>query len=236
METRLRLDIPALATPEVQDLLNEADLFARSFSGIGGALGLLSPFDLLRSLTTLGTEIAGHGYVLYSLLRGSHEDSHGLTTGQWFLIASALIPTAMSMLNWFWTWTVSYLGVGDDLDEATDWHHTLYSPKEAETAESHERMRRLAYDESFKSEVSTLISISNNVLIVILHRLCYLACPNGSLRLGSRRESPCWHRTHFGRVREESLEASLDFRVPYLDWSKRPQPLNSSARASGSSP
>lgn len=157
METRLRLDIPSLSDPAVQDLLNEADLFARSFNGIGGALGLLSPFDLVRSLTTLTSEIVGQVYVLYSLL-GPGSGTEGWTTAQVFLIGSALAPNLINGLNWLWTWAI--MNGDDDSEDTSQWPQALYNPEEAETAERHERMRRLAYDESFKSEVTILVNLS----------------------------------------------------------------------------
>lgn len=152
METRLRLDIPSLQNPTIQDLLQESDQFARSFNGMGGAFGLLSPFDLVRSLTTLGTEIIGQSFVLYTLL---FKESHGSWTPQQIgLIGLALAPSVLSALNWLWARTC--FGDGEFDYENSHWPHTLYSAEEADTAERHERMRRLAYDESFKSEVSCL--------------------------------------------------------------------------------
>ncbi|KIO23214.1 hypothetical protein M407DRAFT_78312 [Tulasnella calospora MUT 4182] len=149
METRLRLDIPSLQNPTIQDLLQESDQFARSFNGMGGAFGLLSPFDLVRSLTTLGTEIIGQSFVLYTLL---FKENHGSWTPQQIgLIGLALAPSVLSCLNWLWTKTC--FGEGEFDDENSQWPHTLYSAEEADTAERHERMRRLAYDESFKSEI-----------------------------------------------------------------------------------
>ncbi|KAG8965910.1 hypothetical protein FRC05_002968 [Tulasnella sp. 425] len=148
METRLRLDIPSLQNPTIQDLLQESDQFARSFNGMGGAFGLLSPFDLVRSLTTLGTEIIGQSFVLYTLL---FKESQGSWTPQQIgLIGLALAPSVLSGLNWLWAKTCFD---GEFDDENSHWPHTLYSAEEADTAERHERMRRLAYDESFKSEI-----------------------------------------------------------------------------------
>ncbi|KAG8898469.1 hypothetical protein FRB99_007421 [Tulasnella sp. 403] len=156
METRLRLDIPSLASPTVQDLLTESDLFARSFNGMGG-LGLLSPFDLIRTLTTLTTEIASQSYILYNLLApsfSSDEEHVHLNTAQTLLVLSALLPTLVSGANWVWTkWILKWDEGSCDSPDTTHWPHALYNPEEAETAERHERMRRLAYDESFKSEV-----------------------------------------------------------------------------------
>ena len=40
LEQRLRLDLPTLADPEVRDLLQESDLFVRSFTGLGFGFGL----------------------------------------------------------------------------------------------------------------------------------------------------------------------------------------------------
>ena len=65
MEQRLRLDIPTLSDPLVRDLLQESDMFVRSFNGFS-AFGLFSPFDFLR-LLTLMSELMTHLFVLSSL-------------------------------------------------------------------------------------------------------------------------------------------------------------------------
>jgi len=50
MEQRVRLDVPTLDDPIVRSLLQESDLFVRSFSGSG--FGLLSPLDFIRIFFT----------------------------------------------------------------------------------------------------------------------------------------------------------------------------------------
>ncbi|CCO27006.1 ABC transporter related [Rhizoctonia solani AG-1 IB] len=64
IQLRLRLDIPTLADPDVTALLSESDMFVRSFSGAGG-FGLLSPFDLIRTVSTF-SELATQLYLLLS--------------------------------------------------------------------------------------------------------------------------------------------------------------------------
>jgi len=146
METRLRLDIPSLSDPDVQDLLQEADAFARSFNGMGG-LGLLSPFDLIRTLTTIFSELLSQSYVLWRLVLASTDGSNlTLSSTQIITIASAILPTILSILNS--VWSRFYRTHIED-----SWTQSLYTPEEAAASEKHERMRRLAYDESIKSEI-----------------------------------------------------------------------------------
>lgn len=158
METHLQLDIPSLSDPTVQDLLRESDLFAQSFSGVGGAFGLMSPFDLVRSLTTAVTEILGQLYVLYTLLGDNWRGQSSLTAAQVLLVGAALAPNLLSTANWFWS---NFLLSGsEDGMSNTPWPHALYNPEEAEIAERHEKMRRLAIDPGFKSEVRRTIAVT----------------------------------------------------------------------------
>src|SRR5882762_9706923 len=85
MDQRLRLDIPTLADPVVRDLLQESDLFVRSFNGMGG-FALLSPFDFIHVLALL-SELFAHIWVLLSLTGGSEH------LGALFIsLLSALLP------------------------------------------------------------------------------------------------------------------------------------------------
>lgn len=129
MEQRLRLDIPALADPVVRDLLQESDLFVRSFNGMGG-FGLLSPFDFVHIFALL-SELISHMWILISLTGGS-EHIGALTVS----LLSALLPL---LLKW--------CGVNTTIPE------TVTSQQEARAAERQEKLRNLAYSETHRPEI-----------------------------------------------------------------------------------
>lgn len=167
LETRLRLDIPALSSQAMQDLLRESEMFARSFNGVGG-LGLLSPFDLVRTFVVVGSEVLGRAWLVWGLWndfnRGKSWESFAfskVSLPQVFVVISVVGPTVLSILNglwnrWYQTGLDSPTFMGGSTPDLTGWPHVLYNQDEAEVSETHERMRRLAYDESFKSEVRLL--------------------------------------------------------------------------------
>ncbi|KAF6762807.1 P-loop containing nucleoside triphosphate hydrolase protein [Ephemerocybe angulata] len=68
MEHRVRLDVPTLADPQVRDLLQESDLFARSFSG--GGFGFISPLDFINIFSLL-IEILSHLWLILTLTRNA---------------------------------------------------------------------------------------------------------------------------------------------------------------------
>ncbi|KAG8885952.1 hypothetical protein FRB98_001519 [Tulasnella sp. 332] len=184
LQTRLRLDIPSLSSQITQDLLSESDLFARSFNGIGG-LGLLSPFDLVRTFVVVGSEVIGRAWVIWGLweerrvggaggfgfgLGGSGRFGVKLDLGQALIVLSVLGPTLLSIFNLVLNWLSStsdssspFMGAGGLSPDTSTWPHALYNPEEAETCETHERMRRLAYDDGFKSEIM-LFGLSDWIL------------------------------------------------------------------------
>ena len=126
---RVKLDVPTLADPVVRDLLQEADLFARSFNG--GGFGLLSPLDFIRILSLI-TEIVSHILLVISLTRGATHFGVLLLS-----ILSALLPFLTSWCN-------------------LSRHETepLYSAREAQAAERHERMRNLAFSDVHRPEIA----------------------------------------------------------------------------------
>ncbi|KAJ7283483.1 P-loop containing nucleoside triphosphate hydrolase protein [Mycena rebaudengoi] len=128
METRIRLDMPTLADPVVRDLLQESDLFARSFSGSG--FGLLSPLEFIH-IISLATEIFSHLLLILSLTGGASHYGVLLLS-----IFSATLPL-------FVTW----LGCSNVHSES------LYSPREARAADRQEKMRNLAYNEGHRPEI-----------------------------------------------------------------------------------
>lgn len=131
MEQRLRLDIPTLSDPLVRDLLQESDMFVRSFNGFS-AFGLFSPFDFLR-LLTLMSELMTHLFVLSSLT------FYGRTPLSVILLSFAL-SALPSVLSW--------LG-----GERRYWDCPAGSRLEARMAAKQEAMRRLAHSDSYRPEV-----------------------------------------------------------------------------------
>lgn len=131
MHQRARLDHPALADPIIRDLLQESDIFARSFTGMGG-FGLLSPLDFVRILTLL-SELVAHVFILLSLTRST---THLCVLG--LSLASSLLPL-VDVATW--------LGV------RRHGHEDAYSPSEARAMAKQEQMRNLVYNETYRSEI-----------------------------------------------------------------------------------
>ncbi|KAH9943359.1 P-loop containing nucleoside triphosphate hydrolase protein [Epithele typhae] len=130
MEQRLRLDIPTLADPHVRDLLQESDMFVRSFNGLS-AFGLFSPFDFLRLLTLI-SELSTHLWVLCSLTFGGRTPYHVIMLS----LALSALPT---ILSWF-------------SGQSRYWDCPV-SQREVKLAAKQEAMRRLAHSDSYRPEV-----------------------------------------------------------------------------------
>lgn len=129
LEQRVKLDLPTLADPIVRDLLQESELFARSFNGMGG-FGLLSPFDFVHILALL-TEVASHIWVVLSL------------TGGTIHIGILLLSVISAMLPLLLSWS----GFSPAHPEA------LYNPQEVRAAERQEKMRNLAHSDTHRPEI-----------------------------------------------------------------------------------
>lgn len=129
MDQRLRLDIPTLADPVVRDLLQESDLFVRSFNGMGG-FGLLSPFDFVHILA-LFSELFSHIWVLLSLTGGSENISALMIS-----LFSAILPL---LLTW--------CGFSQTFPE------TATTRQEVRTAERQEKLRAMAYNDFHRPEI-----------------------------------------------------------------------------------
>ncbi|PCH41253.1 nucleoside triphosphate hydrolase protein [Wolfiporia cocos MD-104 SS10] len=129
MEQRVRLDLPTLADPVVRDLLQESELFVRSFDGMS-SFGLFSTFDFLRILT-LFSELVSHFLVLTSL-----PFSVPHLTALFFSILSAIIPLVLP-------WTTSGLSSPED----------YAGSEEARMAAKQDKMRHLAYSDTYRPEV-----------------------------------------------------------------------------------
>lgn len=139
MKIRLKLDMPALSDPEITDILAEADMFVRSFSG--GNCMLLSPLDMVRIFTTLA-EICSQLFVLWSMSLSSARAFQ--STQHWtelMILAMATFPTLFGFFN-------------SRLSFSTNrWSHSLEEAEGSKLEQTHERMRNLAYSERFKREV-----------------------------------------------------------------------------------
>ncbi|CAK5275788.1 unnamed protein product [Mycena citricolor] len=129
LEQRLRLDIPTLADPQVRALLQESDLFARSFSGSG--FGLLSPLDFIH-IISLTTEIFSHVLLILSLTGGAPAQLGVLLLS----VVSATLPLLLARLR------------------CSEVHsETMYTTQETRAAERQERMRNWAYNEAHRPEI-----------------------------------------------------------------------------------
>ncbi|KAJ7937355.1 P-loop containing nucleoside triphosphate hydrolase protein [Mycena leptocephala] len=128
LEQRIRLDIPTLSDPAVRDLLQESDLFARSFSGSG--FGLLSPLDFIH-IISLVTELVSHVLLILSLTGGA--------THYGVLLLSIFSATLPLFVTWF--------GCPQPHSE------TMYTPREARAADRQEKMRNLAYNDAHRPEI-----------------------------------------------------------------------------------
>ncbi|TFK73008.1 P-loop containing nucleoside triphosphate hydrolase protein [Pluteus cervinus] len=129
LEHRVRLDVPTLSDPIVRDLLQESDLFARSF--YGGGFGLLSPLDFVHIISLI-TEIISHIFLIYSLTNG----------------AIHLCILTLSILSATLPLLISRLGISFEHPEP------VCPTQEARAAERQERMRHLAYSDVHRPEVA----------------------------------------------------------------------------------
>ncbi|KAI9000933.1 P-loop containing nucleoside triphosphate hydrolase protein [Trametes punicea] len=129
LEYRLRADVPTLADAAINDLLQEADMFVRSFNGFS-SFGLFSPLDLLRIVTLL-SELLSHFWVLSSLTFGA--------TPLPVILLSVVLSTLPSILSW-----------SRSAPQPWDSRTTRI---EARLAAKQEVMRHLAHSDSYRPEV-----------------------------------------------------------------------------------
>lgn len=129
MEHRVRLDVPTLADPVVRDLLQESEIFSRSFSGTG--FGFLSPLDFLQ-IITLTTEILSHVFLIVSLTNAASNCGVLILS-----VLSTLLPTLVAWYN-----VPTYPS-----DPRT-------TSKEARATERLEKMRNLAYSDAYRPEIA----------------------------------------------------------------------------------
>ncbi|KAI0776036.1 P-loop containing nucleoside triphosphate hydrolase protein [Trametes elegans] len=129
LEYRLRPDVPTLSDPLVCDLLQEADIFVRSFNGFS-SFGLFSPLDFMR-IVTLVSELFAHLWVLFSLTFGA--------TPFPVMLLSITLSALPSLLSWGG-------GPPKPWDSRT-------SRLEARLAAKQAAMRHLAHSEAYRPEV-----------------------------------------------------------------------------------
>lgn len=129
MEHRLRLDVPTLSDPHIRDLLQESDIFVRSFNGFS-AFGLFSPFDFMRLISLL-SELFTHIWVLSSLTFGG--------TPLHVIILSVTLSALPAVLSWI---------AGD----RNSWNCSN-SHLEAKISAKQEAMRRLAHSDAHRPEI-----------------------------------------------------------------------------------
>ncbi|KAG9219294.1 hypothetical protein CCMSSC00406_0001704 [Pleurotus cornucopiae] len=140
LSQRVRLDLPTLSDPFVRELLQESDLFARSFHVTGNGFGLLSPLEAFRVLSLIA-EIASHLWVIYSLTH--------CTTHVCVLIFSSF-PAAFPLLM-AWLGPAVSFGSHGHATESDPW--SFSNQEEAQASERQEKLRNLAYNDSFRPEV-----------------------------------------------------------------------------------
>lgn len=129
MEHRVHLDVPTLADPQVRDLLQESDLFARSFSG--GGFGFISPLDFIN-VFSLTVEILSHLWILVSFTRDVSQFGILLLT-----ILSALVPFIVARFS-----------------NSAGYIDSPPTSREARAADKQERMRNLAYSDMHRPEIA----------------------------------------------------------------------------------
>ncbi|RPD67077.1 P-loop containing nucleoside triphosphate hydrolase protein [Lentinus tigrinus ALCF2SS1-7] len=129
MEHRLRLDVPTLSDPHIRDLLQESDIFVRSFNGFS-AFGLFSPFDFMRLISLL-SELFTHIWVLSSLTFGG--------TPIHVIILSVTLSALPAVLSWI-------------AGERNSWINPS-SHLEARISAKQEAMRRLAHSDVYRPEI-----------------------------------------------------------------------------------
>ncbi|KAI0750891.1 P-loop containing nucleoside triphosphate hydrolase protein [Daedaleopsis nitida] len=129
IEQRLRLDVPTLSDPLVSDLLQESDMFVRSFNGFS-AFGIFSPFDFMRILTLL-SELLTQLWLLSCLTFGGTPLS--------VILLSVILSALPSALSWMGR-------------ENNAWYCSN-NPREASLAARQEAMQRLAHSDAHRPEV-----------------------------------------------------------------------------------
>ncbi len=138
LQTRLRLDIQALADPLVQDLLDESNKFVNSFAS--GSNTILTPtgmMSLVADLTQFSTQL----YILGSLLYRT-PSARKLVT-----IACVILPRFPAAFRRVRDWFIS----SDD-----DWPDEQFESRATSIKQRITQMEDMAYSVTYKAEVMLL--------------------------------------------------------------------------------
>jgi hypothetical protein len=147
LQNRLRLDIPALADPIVQDMLDESNRFVTSFAS--SANNALTPTGLFNVISDM-SQLISQAIVLYSLLRkGAFSSMHLLT------VALVLLPRFPNIFRRLHDWFIA----PDD-----DWPDELFSQRASALKRRICQMETMAYSAALKAEV-VLFGLADWILI-----------------------------------------------------------------------
>lgn len=136
LQNRLRLDIPALADPLVQDLLDESNRFVNAFAS--GANTILTPLGLVTLLRDF-SQILSQATVFYTLLLSSR--AH---TSYIFTTVLVVLPKFPSLLRTLQNWILS---------PEDDWPDDEFSRRAAAVKRRIAHMENLAYSATYKAEI-----------------------------------------------------------------------------------
>jgi len=136
LQNRLRLDIPALADPLVQDLLDESNRFVNAFAS--GANTILTPLGLVNLLRDC-SQIVSQAAVLHKLY-------HSSSSRRTFIFTTLLIilPKFPSLLRYMQNWVLS---------PEDDWPDDTFSRHATAVKRRIARMENLAYLSMYKAEI-----------------------------------------------------------------------------------
>ncbi|KAF8313494.1 P-loop containing nucleoside triphosphate hydrolase protein [Clavulina sp. PMI_390] len=136
MRSRLRLDIPALADPLIQDLLDESNRFVNAFSS--GANTILTPIGLTAILRD-SAQIISHAVLVYTLVFSNPLDSSSLLA-----VVLIILPKIPSFLRAAQTWILS---------SENDWPDDEFSRRASAVKRRIAHFENLAYSATYKAEV-----------------------------------------------------------------------------------
>lgn len=134
LQNRLRLDIPALADPLVQDLLDESNRFVNAFTS--GANTILTPVGLVNLLRDC-SQIISQATVLLKLY-------HSPTSRYLFTTLLIILPKFPCLLRHLQNWVLS---------PEDDWPDDTFSRHATAVKRRIARMENLAYSATYKAEI-----------------------------------------------------------------------------------
>jgi hypothetical protein len=136
LQNRLRLDIPALADPLVQDLLDESNRFVNAFAS--GANTILTPIGLVNLLRDC-SQIISQATVLLKLYHSSSSRKSYL-----FTTLLIILPKFPCLLRHMQNWVLS---------PEDDWPDDTFSRHATAVKRRIARMENLAYSATYKAEI-----------------------------------------------------------------------------------